>query len=478
MSANDIKYRHAFDKNGEEWCIDDVKDKSLYHSLAPWHCILCGVEMQAGLGDIKRHYFKHKTETECNRETYLHKLAKTKLKKWFEKNQYVFKMLFKQKELCCEHSKCNFYDSEVCSKLLQISLSSENWGYSICNEEETVKQVNDSFRADLLIKRSELDDDPILIEVCVHHPSTQKKIESGLKIIEIQFDSEEEIEEFCKNNTFIEGEKVKFFGFKDRPSVVKDSQTCLGAKNVRRFTYKDRWHHFLDKSFKCTELHIKAEKDSEVELNLPDGSDSKWRKTALAFLWDYGYNPDPLYYGTAFRKFEYDSKNIIPVEKFTKRERPDDVKVMPKMVQPKKEVKKDVKQINKHSWVIPNSWPTPVNGADNVKRGVGNYPCCPIKESNLGDDVFLMKLYSNGLSLGSPFYKKGNICKNVVSHRYLPDKNVLYVMTDHRDGGSPLIYSIFKVMIDMNHNFVHIELESGNQDMIFPKFKSYSSGRH
>lgn len=477
MSAKDIKYRHAFDKDGEEWCIDDVKDKSLYRSLSPWHCISCGVEMRAGLGDKNRHYFKHNAETECNGETYLHNLAKTKLKKWFESNNFIFQMVFHQTERCCEHSTCNFYDLAVCSTSISIPVSSDKWGYNICNVEETVKLDDNYFRADLIIKSSDKNIQPILIEICVHHPSTQKKIESGLQIIEIQFDSEEEIEEFCKDNKFKEGDKVKFFGFKDRPSIIKDSLACLGLKKVRRFTYKNRWHHFLEKSFNCSEMHVKAESDSEVELNLPDGTDSKWRKTALAFLWDYGYNPDPLYYGTAFRKFEYNRKNVIPVEEYVKKEKVVIEESKPKKEPSKKESENNAKIVG-HSSVIPSSWPAPFQDSfvdnDNIKRGVGNYPRCPIKNDNMDDDNLLLELYSKGLGMSAPFFKNGHICKNVEAHRYIPEKKVLYVMTDHRESNA-LIYTIFKVIMDKEHNFVHIELECGDKDIIFPKFKSYTT---
>ncbi|MBO7082875.1 MAG: hypothetical protein J6W30_03415 [Bacteroidales bacterium] len=39
-------------------------------------CISCGQELSACLGSKNQHHFRHKTEVDCNLETYLHKMGK------------------------------------------------------------------------------------------------------------------------------------------------------------------------------------------------------------------------------------------------------------------------------------------------------------------------------------------------------------------------------------------------------------------
>ena len=77
-----IKYHYALNKNGDIVDIADVDKEN--RKAQRFFCINCGAEMIPKLGKFKVRHFAHKAETpDCNSETYLHKLAKLRLKEKF-----------------------------------------------------------------------------------------------------------------------------------------------------------------------------------------------------------------------------------------------------------------------------------------------------------------------------------------------------------------------------------------------------------
>ena len=68
--------------------IDDVTKEGRKSST--YICIGCGHEMVACLGEVRKHYFRHKNNENCSNETYLHNLAKRKIKDIFEQNEQFY----------------------------------------------------------------------------------------------------------------------------------------------------------------------------------------------------------------------------------------------------------------------------------------------------------------------------------------------------------------------------------------------------
>ena len=86
------KYQYAKDQNGNIFEISDVTSKLRETTI--FTCLGCGKRMQANLGNHNEHYFSHNPgeDSLCNRETYLHQIAKAKFLNLF-KNVKIKKCL-------------------------------------------------------------------------------------------------------------------------------------------------------------------------------------------------------------------------------------------------------------------------------------------------------------------------------------------------------------------------------------------------
>ncbi len=67
-----------------------------------YYCPQCGNEMIPKMGDINVHHFAHKIECSCNGEPYLHRIAKIKFKKIYDKSsQFILEY---RKPIKCPHN--------------------------------------------------------------------------------------------------------------------------------------------------------------------------------------------------------------------------------------------------------------------------------------------------------------------------------------------------------------------------------------
>lgn len=206
-----IKYKYALD---EENHIIDISmiDKS-HRSSSNYHCLSCGRELIAKLGEKKQKHFAHKYSTEefpCSNETYLHQLAKIKIKEIFDKSESLFIKLC-GKVTCSSIDKCQFQTNEQHCIEEKFKLIDLKKFYNTCNIEKSIKD----FRADLLLENTTTRSSPILIEIFVTHPCSEDKVNSKLPIIEIPIKSEEDIQ-IIEYNTELYGKTYNL--------QVKDTQ--------------------------------------------------------------------------------------------------------------------------------------------------------------------------------------------------------------------------------------------------------------
>ena len=84
---NTIKYKYA--KNHNQKIVEISTINKHDRNNSQYYCISCGKELIARLGENNQHHFAHKSSADnisCNNETYLHELAKIKIKEKFEKS--------------------------------------------------------------------------------------------------------------------------------------------------------------------------------------------------------------------------------------------------------------------------------------------------------------------------------------------------------------------------------------------------------
>lgn len=207
---------HSFALDREHHLVhvnDAIKGKDYY-------CPGCGAQILPRQGQRNEWHFAHKNNPEnCSYETYLHKLAKRRIRECFDHSPH-FTITF-YPEFTCSVAECPLGLSRPCTWHEPQTFELTDY-YNTCEEEASIGR----YRADLLLTNSEKKDrESILIEICVTHKCTQKKIKSDNRIIEIHIDSEEDIEQIVSNAAIKEsGEyesrdwrsdgKVRFYNFK------------------------------------------------------------------------------------------------------------------------------------------------------------------------------------------------------------------------------------------------------------------------
>ena len=157
-------------------------------------CPYCGGEMTPHMGKIRKWHFTHKANLQnCNYETYLHKIAKARIKAAFDNNPHFY--IQYDVPVHCDKFDCDVADCKECRTIQYMSFDLKKW-YDTCEEEVVYK----NFRADLLLSSSTTRNrPPILLEIYVSHKSTQEKIGDGVRIIEMKINSEEDIEAICNS---------------------------------------------------------------------------------------------------------------------------------------------------------------------------------------------------------------------------------------------------------------------------------------
>ena len=210
---NNIKYGYALDEHQNVIYIHDVNQENRKEHT--YHCIECGEELIPRLGTKRVLHFAHKCNTpNCTGETYLHKLAKRLIKEHFERSD-SFMIKYFQNHKCFKHKTCPLYNIKSVSRNIEEFNLKEY--YNTCQEEKQYE----NYTADILLTNSrEPNKKPIFIEIHVKHKSTEEKINSGNRIIELTIKSEADIKRFISSgieeSQHPEEEKegyAQFYGF-------------------------------------------------------------------------------------------------------------------------------------------------------------------------------------------------------------------------------------------------------------------------
>ena len=181
-----IKYDFALEGNDVVPIEKVIKEERHLHS---YRCMGCGAEMIAKIGEKKKPHFAHKGNGEnCSSETYLHKLAKRLIREKFESpDPFIIK--YHRIGTCSKINECPFGNKNECEVIQSKPINLKDY-YDTCKEEVHIE----GFVADLLLTNSlKPEREPVLIEVYVKHECTDEKLKSGLRIIEIKVESEDDI---------------------------------------------------------------------------------------------------------------------------------------------------------------------------------------------------------------------------------------------------------------------------------------------
>lgn len=262
-----IKYHYALNDKGQ---VTDIADVTENDRRAKYYCLNCGEEMRPRLGAKNAYHFAHKSTTpDCNPETYLHKLAKYKIKEKFDSG-IPFEISIRQTSGCIDKEHCPFHKVDEC-RAEDYRTYDLHKNYDTCLEE----QVIGNYRADLLLTSSaKRDTPPILIEILVTHKCEEKKINSGEKIIEIQIKKEEDITNLLQS-TITETKEYSFDKSTIKCTFHNFKKTALDTKlEVRRipkfylFRSGSAYVSYMENYPSCREVLRKDKPNSILELGI------------------------------------------------------------------------------------------------------------------------------------------------------------------------------------------------------------------
>lgn len=163
----------------------DVAIKGQYYS-----CIECGDPLIIKDGAKKRKHFAHKSNSNCDGESYIHKVWKWRLKeKFYSNTPFIIKYLVgtpcKDETTCLIKRKLSNLKCGKCY-VKEIDLKQE---YDTCEEEVEYK----GFVGDIVLSDSKNPDkEPLFIEIDYTHPCDEEKIASKIIIIEIKVEDDRE----------------------------------------------------------------------------------------------------------------------------------------------------------------------------------------------------------------------------------------------------------------------------------------------
>lgn len=231
---------------GQDGCLKHI-DEVANGKECNCHCAACKEPLMAKNGGSKRqHHFAHCSGTDCKGayETMLHLLAKEKIQKAFlEKDK--FNISYKCKSYCNQYETCKLIRSEKkCHNLVSKTFNLKEY-YDSCEQE--IAYDDSRHRSDLKIYSSDKENrKPIYIEFYVTHKCEEDKLHNGCHIIEIQIETEEDIESIVANGIVEseiaqfeeeeENKKISFYGFKDE--TERSDKIVAPVKYVRFTLYR------------------------------------------------------------------------------------------------------------------------------------------------------------------------------------------------------------------------------------------------
>ena len=178
-----IKYKYAW--RGEKAVhIDSVLPSD---RKGEYTCMGCDKALLPALGNIRQHHFRHKVVANCSPETYLHRLAKEKFYETYKNcldNGFPFLIDLSVVGKCIDYDQCKRPQKETHDLTEYFPIID-------------IETPHGKFIPDILLRSAK--GVPLYIEIKVSHGCTQEKIDSGNKIIEIEINSEKDIEDLSKN---------------------------------------------------------------------------------------------------------------------------------------------------------------------------------------------------------------------------------------------------------------------------------------
>ena len=210
MKKSEVKYRYALNENNEL-----VEVHSAHDIGGTYHCPQCGKQMICKCGQKNAWHFAH-NKAECDYNKYLHTIAEQKLLEWFNSSNDI-SIVLRTKEICFKAEVCKFYREQLCDKEINSDKFNLKKYYGHCELEKGIEKNGHRFIADLLCYPRNERNDPLFIEIFVTHSCEPEKINSGIRIIEFDIKSENDLDAII-GKTIKECDRIRLYNF--HPNLI------------------------------------------------------------------------------------------------------------------------------------------------------------------------------------------------------------------------------------------------------------------
>lgn len=180
-----------------------------------YYCPHCHKEMIPKRGSIRQWHFAHKAN-QCSYDKYLHSIAEIMLMHWFNTSEHIY-LNMQNIAKCDKYDSCSFRNNEDCTRPNMEQFDLKRYFFNCIPEHR-----HSNFVADLYCENRSNYNEPIFIEIMVTHECSQEKKESGIRIIELIIQSEEDILEIINSQHLTEGPTVRLYNFKRNISEASD----------------------------------------------------------------------------------------------------------------------------------------------------------------------------------------------------------------------------------------------------------------
>jgi hypothetical protein len=217
-----ITYRFARGASGQ--LVDVAKlSEQTRRIQAPYHCFGCNGELIANLPISKSQYFSHKSSELCSFETYLHSLAKNSFMKHYEDALHSGTPFFLEVKYPAECHRHLEDLGHVCK-----TTAVRPFDLTSVYKYASLETEHNGFRPDVLLTSDTAP--PLFIEIAVTHKCSVEKLASGIRILEIQINSETDLVGIEQRRLLADEQLICTYNFK-RKTVSGD--VCEGNCNTQ-----------------------------------------------------------------------------------------------------------------------------------------------------------------------------------------------------------------------------------------------------
>ena len=228
MNLKAPRYLFGQDQSDNIVHIEDAFSKQIYS------CPGCNTRLVAYKKGKKQQHFKHYEAIACNGETYLHRTAKIAFYNWYLSKVSAGEPVtikLKRKVRCKQYSTIAHKEC-VTNEVAEFNLT------QFFDKASLEKKYGD-FTPDILLSNSN-SEEVLFIEVAVTHPCDQAKIDSGIRILEFQLHSEEDIQTTLLTLPFTpNGESITAYNLVAKPlELNKCPQSCSSMVTTITIDYQ------------------------------------------------------------------------------------------------------------------------------------------------------------------------------------------------------------------------------------------------